>query len=165
MAITLNIDLMDLPAREALADLSDKSRDLTPLMEMCGALLERSTKDRLFDTNTAPDGVAWPPSLRAQEDGGKTLVASARLANSIQYLAGNSQVEIGSNVIYAGIHQTGGEIRPKTAKALGFRLPNGAFVSVGKVTIPARPYLGISEEDADDITDAVGVFLDVERVQ
>lgn len=165
MAVTLDIDLIEITARAGLEDIRQGASDLTPLMEMCGALLERSTKDRLRETNVAPDGAPWPPSMRAQEDGGKTLFASGRLADSIQYIADANRAEIGTNVIYAGIHQTGGEIRPTNGNALTFKLPNGAMVTVGKVTIPARPYLGVSEIDAEDIQDAAAFHLKAERVQ
>ena len=51
----------------------------------------------------------------------------------------------------AGIHQTGGVIRAKTAKGLAFTLANGESAVVGSVTIPARPYLGISEAEREEI--------------
>jgi phage gpG-like protein len=45
------------------------------------------------------------------------------------------------DVVYARIHELGGTIRPKTAKALRFLLDDGTFAVVSQVTIPARPYL------------------------
>lgn len=45
------------------------------------------------------------------------------------------------DVRYARIHEEGGEIVPVKAQALHFRLPDGTFATVKKVTIPARPYL------------------------
>jgi phage gpG-like protein len=45
------------------------------------------------------------------------------------------------DVVYARIHELGGTIKPKTAKALRFRLDDGTFVVVQQVTMPARPYL------------------------
>jgi len=160
MAVTLTADLELTGMKAVLGAYVSAGEDLTPLMDMCGALLETSTKDRLRDSNTAPDGTAWPVSMRAQLDGGKTLVESSRLANSIQYIAGPSQVEVGSNVIYAGIHQTGGEIRPKNGAALSFALPGGGWATVGKVTIPARPYLGISDQDREYLTATTVEYLD-----
>ncbi len=160
MAVTLTADLDLTGMKAVLGAFVSAGEDLSPLMEMCGALLETSTKDRLRDSNVAPDGTPWPVSMRAQFDGGKTLVESSRLANSIQYIAGPAQVEVGSNVIYAGIHQTGGEIRPKSGAALSFALPGGGWATVGKVTIPARPYLGISDQDREDLTATTVEYLD-----
>lgn len=45
------------------------------------------------------------------------------------------------DVRYALIHELGGWITAKTAKALRFRLPDGAWAMVKRVFIPARPYL------------------------
>lgn len=52
----------------------------------------------------------------------------------------------GSNKIYAAVHRFGAVIRPKTAEAVRFRLASG-LVRARSVTIPARPYLGLSAED------------------
>ena len=62
---------------------------------------------------------------------------------------------VGTNTIYAATHQFGAEdrtIRAKKGKYLRFQTGNG-WVTVEKVTvnIPARPFLGISEEDQKEI--------------
>lgn len=46
-----------------------------------------------------------------------------------------------NDVVYARIMELGGTIVPTKGKALHFRLPNGEYRTVAKVTIPARPYL------------------------
>lgn len=48
---------------------------------------------------------------------------------------------IGSNVVYARIHELGGIIKPRNAKALRFNIPGVGWRTVKSVTIPARPYL------------------------
>lgn len=134
--------------------------ELSPLMATLGAILEQSAKDRIQDTNTSPDGAAWPKSLRATVEGGKTLLDSGLLAASIHNIPGRDRVEIGTNLIYAGVHQFGATIRAKTAKGLFFALPGtGDIVIVQSVTIPARPYLGASEVDREDIADAAADFV------
>ncbi|WP_206771965.1 phage morphogenesis protein [Polymorphum gilvum] len=45
------------------------------------------------------------------------------------------------DVVYALIHETGGVIRAKKAKALTVPMPDGTLRLVKSVTIPARPYL------------------------
>lgn len=45
------------------------------------------------------------------------------------------------DVVYALIHELGGTITAKTAKALAIPLPDGGVAFVKSVTIPARPYL------------------------
>jgi len=47
---------------------------------------------------------------------------------------------IGSNVVYAKIHELGGVIRPRTKKYLRFQI-EGQWKTVKEVIIPARPFL------------------------
>ena len=61
---------------------------------------------------------------------------------------GSHAVRWGSGLIYAAIHQLGGTIVPKAAKALVFTGADGSLVFAQKVTIPARPYLGVSAANA-----------------
>ena len=134
----------------ALARLRALAGDLTPVLDEIGDQLVDNVLER-FRRGVGPDGQAWPVSQRAEEEGGQTLVDSGRLRESIVSEAGPSSVTVGTNVLYARIHQLGGTIRPKTADRLRFRLADGQFVAVDSVTLPARPYLGIGAEDASDI--------------
>lgn len=45
------------------------------------------------------------------------------------------------DVVYALIHELGGWIHAKSAKALAFQVPDGSWRFVQAVFIPARPYL------------------------
>lgn len=120
------------------------------LFDAIGLYLESST-DQRFETETGPDGRRWDPSIRAEFEGGKTLTDSARLRQSIAHVATRDRVEIGTNVIYAGVHQKGATIAGRGGP-LTFRLPGGlGFVSPFEVTIPARPFLGIDADDEDEI--------------
>ena len=59
-------------------------------------------------------------------------------------------VVVGSSIEdYAAIHQYGGTIRPKNAKRLMFKV-GGKTVMTQSVTIPARPFIGFSEEDRQE---------------
>ena len=66
---------------------------------------------------------------------------------------------VGTNLPYAYIHQKGGIIRPKSKKSLKFKTPSGKFIAAKQVKIPARPYLGISEQDQADAQAAIADFL------
>lgn len=153
------IEFRDGALKDALHEIGQRAAELTPLMDMIGSQLVSSAQSRIGGSNIGPDGVPWPPSLRAREDGGRTLYDTGRLRESIVSAASAREVEVGSNLPYAGIHQFGGEIVPKVAGALSFRLANGQFVTCGKVTIPARPYLGISDEDQAQLTDVALAYL------
>ena len=73
--------------------------------------------------------------------------------NSIDYAAGADQVETGSGLIYASVHQDGATIKAKDAKALAFMIGNEQ-VFAQSVTIPARPFLGLSADNAEELIEA-----------
>lgn len=131
---------------QRLGTLAHQMGDLSELMDRFGLYLEASTIDR-FDDETAPDGTPWKPSIRARETGGKTLTDKGLLRGSITYVAGPDQVEWGSNLIYAAVHQHGATIEPVNAPHLRFRMPGGSWVTSDRVEIPARSFLGVSGED------------------
>lgn len=146
MSFRQRITLDDTHAATAFAALVELGADLrSEVFAPIGVALEATTMER-FDSGTGPDGEAWVPSLRVQVQGGKTLVDHGHLRDSIHSIPENNAVEIGSAHISAGIHQFGGVISAKGG-ALRFRLADGGFATVKSVTIPARPFVGLSSED------------------
>ncbi len=138
----------------------DRLGDKLPLMRAIAKFAEDSTRQR-FPDQVGPDGQPWKPSLRAQLQGGRTLIKDTHLWNSIQSRASSDEAEVGTNVIYAAIHQFGGVIRAKGAGALRFQLPGGGFATVKSVTMPARPFLGVNDEDQGEIAGLVQDFIDM----
>lgn len=128
------------------------------LLESVGEALVSGTLDR-FDAEEDPQGNKWKPSRRAREEGGKTLSDTAILRRSVEYATAGDKVMVGSNLPYALIHQTGGTIKPKTAKRLVFKGSGGKKVFAKEVTIPARPYLGMSDEDREAVQETISDFL------
>ena len=53
------------------------------------------------------------------------------------------------------MHQLGAIIRPKNKKALRFVLADGSVVFARKAVIPARPFMGVKEDDWEEIKDAL----------
>ncbi len=153
---------IDITIREdvtaAIARLVEAGGDLTPVMGDIAGHLADTTRER-FETSTGPDGVPWIPSQRVKDHGGKTLVLTGDLMNSIVEHWGADFAEAGPERsggagVYARINQEGGTIRPKTAKALSF---GGRIVA--SVTLPARPYLGFNDVNADYVVAAIGDHL------
>lgn len=142
----------------ALGQAAQKLGNTQALMESIGDALVSGTLKR-FDAEEDPQGRKWEPSGRASEEGGQTLTSKGRLRDSIDRVATPDKVMVGSNLAYARIHQEGGIITPKNAKKLVFTGRGGKKVAVDKVTIPARPYLGVSEDDMDDVKAAMTNFL------
>lgn len=128
-----------------------------------------------FRTATDPYGRAWPPSLRAQLEGGQTLSDTGRLRRSfsVQSVSERGFV-IGTNVRYAAAHQFGAVIRPRRARYLRFRLAGGRgtrkggrgrWVTARVVVLPARPFFPEGRdlgEYAERMREAIAAWLEAE---
>jgi len=140
---------------KALDSLQDKLANRKgDLMKACAEVLVSGTLKRFRDEED-PEGKPWAPVARP----GKALTATARLQRSINSAIAGDTILVGSNLIYALIHQKGGTIRPKAGKYLKFQLPGGNWISAKQVTIKARPYLGISKEDWAEIQATIRDFI------
>lgn len=132
--------------------------DPQPLLADIAFLGENSTRAR-FRSQTGPDGARWKPSLRAQLTGGKTLTRDGHLGDSVGSYVNDKSAVWGVNRLYAAIHQFGGTIRAKGARGLRFAIPGIGWRTVPQVSIPARPFLGLSDSDRQDILDLVNDHL------
>jgi phage virion morphogenesis protein len=155
MEITSNADAI----ARAFERAGERSEDTQPLMETIGALVLSQTQERFLE-EAGPDGEKWPVSLRVKFGGGNTLRDSQRLFQSLTYQADADSAEIGTNLIYAAVHQFGAVIRAKNAKALRFHIPGvDGLMSRKSVRIPDRPFLGLNAENRDAIAEAAQDWL------
>ncbi|MDD1534564.1 MULTISPECIES: phage virion morphogenesis protein [unclassified Bradyrhizobium] len=173
----LSVDLQN--EAGALADLSAliaRVASPRPMYQDIGLALVTSTHER-WQRSVAPTGSPWPPSLRVIAHGGKTLILTSRLYRSITANASSSGVEVGTNVVYAAIHQFGGQIAKaarsavlhfKTNKRTGisrFAKPGKAdrarkaTIGAHTVRMPARPFLGLDQDDPETIRTIVERWL------
>lgn len=149
-----------------------------PMFEDIGLSLVTSTQRR-FEEGRAPDGSPWPPSLRALAHGGKTLIDSARLMQSITFNAFDTGVEIGTNVVYAAIHQFGGtikkaerqhttyrrydarkdELSPRFVKKSKSNFAEDVTIPAHEIKMPARPFLGLDDHDEKEIVRVAEDYL------
>lgn len=151
--------------------------NLRPVMNIAGQYLVRRTQDS-FRRQASPEGIPWAPlspvtiALRdaagsrskqlgrararyAERNSGsvfsgdKALFVTGRLFASITYSAGDMEVSIGTNAKFPGgdsraaIHQLGGKAGRGHA-----------------VTIPARPFLGVTEQDTTYIGEKAQDYLE-----
>lgn len=127
-----------------------------------GEAMRESTLER-FKQSKDPTGRRWKTSIRAATTGGKTLIDTAQLRNSIKSKSDASGFAIGTNVKHAATHQFGEPsrtIRARSSKGLRFKV-GGRWVTKQKVrvSIPARPFLGFSEEDMQEMKGTVEDFI------
>ncbi|HEC12315.1 MAG TPA: phage virion morphogenesis protein [Acidiferrobacteraceae bacterium] len=155
LSITINADFK--PVADFLRRLETEPQDLTSPMDEIGQYLVQANQRRMYQ-GVGPDGQAWEPSVRAKNEGGKTLIDSGGLRDSLTQIPGPDSVEVGTNKVYAAIHQFGGTITAKNAPYLMF-IVGGQFVKTKSVTIPARPFVGIADEDHNEILNILQDFI------
>jgi phage gpG-like protein len=164
MGLTYTVEFDDAAVTGALDRLAALGVAPEGLLTILGDYGRDSTRRRWL-TQSAPDGTPWAglsagyALLKPANKG--ILYLSGALENSQTYLVGINAVSWGSRMPYAAVHQFGATIKPKTAKALVFRLGVGGMheVFAQSVTIPARPYLGISAEDALEIPELARDYM------
>lgn len=137
-----------------------KNLDKARLNRIIAEVLRESTLER-FQQEEDPQGRKWKKSLRAASQNGgsgKTLAMSGGLKVSLSTHANPTGLAVGTNKIYAGVHQFGGEVRAKRKPYLTFKIGD-RFVRLKKVTVPARPFLGISDTDQKEVAETVNDFI------
>lgn len=152
--VKIEIDRGDLERVNALVTrLADF--DAGELVAEIVQLGENQTRKRIESGGPGPDGEAWPPNL----EGAPILFRTGRhLHDSIASSASGDGGEWGAAWEFAHVHQYGATIVPKDAPRLAFML-GGKSVFAKKVTIPARPFVGVSGEDAQEIRELVTDYL------
>lgn len=124
--------------------------------------VRESTPER-FRQGRGPDGKKWKTSIRAANVGGRTLIDTAQLRNSIKSYYDEKGFAVGTNVKHGATHQFGEKgrtIRAKTSRGLRFQV-GGRWITKKqvKVNIPSRPFLGLSSGDMDEIKATVEEFI------
>lgn len=137
---SFKVEVDDARVQQALSRVARIASDARPLFTEIGSALEASTRRR-FDLGLAPDGTAWADvtaKTRKRKRNPRILVERGDLLNSIAFEAGSDFVEIiAGPTQYAATHQFG---RPEA-------------------NIPARPYLGLSADDLQEIDEAAGDYV------
>ncbi len=146
MSEPIEIKLDNKEVESRLLDWVKRSENLRPLMKNIAGIMADSTeenfkeegrpkwKDLSEKTKTARRKTGHYP--------GQILQVSGQLAMSITTQYDNESAVIGSNKVYAAIHQLGG--------------PAGKNK---KTTIPARPYLKLTDDDLEKIIYKINKYL------
>lgn len=157
----IRVEINDDDITLALQRLGAALEDMQPLMQDLGELLVERTQEN-FRTGQSPDGVAWAPKSMATMEAYRRREAkglngpvpvnpligpSKSLSTTISYQADTSSVDWGSNMIYAAVMQLGAKAGEFGARIGRNSLGRDYIMSIPWGDIPARPYLGIGDED------------------
>lgn len=158
MAIEASIRYRDAIVQQALQRLARSlplGGDMTPAMREIGRIGKTEVQQRFRDEES-PAGVPWKPSVRALREGGQTLTLTARLRRSITYRADHVSVEVGTNVVYASAQHFG---RSRTSSIFESLKAGRGAQAARSTGLPARPFMGVSEEGKVQLVGAVNGFL------
>ena len=110
--------------------------NLSMLHDALGSEIEDQTRRRISDEKQSPEGSRdwddWSEDYAPTRHQGQSLLqGEGDLLDSITYQISGNQIEVGTNLVYAAIHQFGGA-----------EVGNNIFAS---------PFLGISSDNEDDL--------------
>ncbi len=142
----IKIEIDDSRIKTEMEKLIQRCRDRRALMRQIAGIMHNAVEENFAEQGRP----RWKPLsdktiAQRQKKGywpGAILQMRGQLAASISQHSDNDSAIVGTNKIYAAIHQFGG-------KAGRGR----------KVTIPARPFLKLTDEDLEDIKNAVKEYL------
>ncbi|NNG44982.1 phage virion morphogenesis protein [Pseudoalteromonas sp. NEC-BIFX-2020_002] len=132
---------------DVLTQLVKNLDNLAPALGNVGEHLMLTHRDH-FDEQRSPDGDPWQAlspdyakSKKKNKD--KILRLNDILRDTFAYNVGDESLEFGTNMEYAAIHQFGGtsDMIPRLA------------------VIPARPFLGLSQDDEKEVIEILSDFL------
>lgn len=128
------LDIDDRALKRAIAGIIERGDDVGPLMRDWGEALTLQHEDR-FRLQESPDGAPWEPldpayeARKRDERPAAGILVFDEFLRRLHYNAGRDYLEFGSGRIYAATHQFGDKGRG----------------------IPARPFLGVSDDDRDEL--------------
>lgn len=131
------------------------------VLSQIGEILLNNTRDRLeqgvdiYGSPFKPLAALTIQTKKRNKD--KILIESGDLFRELSYqlVNGGESLEFGSDRKYAALQQFGGVITPKKKKVLKFK---GKFRK--RVEIPARPFIGITPKDRQQISATLIALLD-----
>ena len=144
--IEIKIDNKEVLTR--LQELASRGENLRPLMKNIAGIMATATEDNFKDEGRPDKWVDLSETTKKQRQKigkypGQILQVSGQLASSVSTAYDDNSAVIGSNLAYAAIHQLGGQ----TGKNK-------------KTTIPARPYLKLTDDNIEEIFEEINNFLE-----
>lgn len=170
----LELEINDAQVRAAFASLQAALTDMSGPMDEIGQTMVLSTKTRM-QAGTSPDGTPFAPrsavtlaryAAEGKKYGPHPLWLTGTMRQNIAHASGPDHVSWGSNAIQAAVMQFGAE-QGEFGAAMGRTSPSEKraksqdyFTPIPWGRIPARPFLGLSDQDRTDITDIIDEWLE-----
>lgn len=180
MAYEVVFDITDF--EHALGELIQRMENRAPLMRELAGIMWEAVEEN-FSQEGRPAWMGWSPRYARQRGPGQILQRSGRLASSIMPYSDNDSAVVGTNVIYAAIHNNGGEIDiPARSQRAYYRMDKSGNVSNQfsrksranysewhtlpsySIKMPRREFLRLTETDVEAMeAKAAGYFSQIYR--
>ena len=110
------------------------------LLEVVANVIAGQNRRRVLEDTHGPNGEAWPPlnekyAQSPRKKGNKILVVTGNMARSIGYEVSGDTAWIGPSAYYAG------------------------YVHGGTSKMPARPFIGVSQDNRSEIEKVIEAFM------
>jgi phage virion morphogenesis protein len=147
----IQIDVADGQIQAVLNQAASQLTDLTPIMSSIGEYMVGRARDR-FDSSTAPNGQQWAPLAQATIDAKrhKQKGGTSRAGRSIARTNANPEDVLKDTFL---LRDTITYQPTALSVAIGTPQKYGVHHQYGapRRNIPARPFLGVNEEDMREI--------------
>lgn len=143
----IEIKIDNKAVNEKLLELAKRGENLRPLMKNIAGIFASSTEENFKEEGRPDKWVDLREERKEQRKKihkwpGQILQVSGQLAASVNTQYDDDSAVIGSNKDYAAIHQLGGNAGRNK-----------------KASIPARPYLQLTDEDFEEILNSTQKYL------
>jgi phage virion morphogenesis protein len=134
--------------------------DIHDLLDQVGETIETQIRYRLKIQKVGPQGEPWPelsPKYEAwkqKHSRGELLELHGKLIDTVQHRVSDDKLEVGSDRDYASAMHFGFVAEGAFAKAISEKYASSV---VGG--IPARPYMGLSDENVDEIEKVIDAWI------
>lgn len=174
--ISFTVEIEEAAVAARLSEMVGRMERPLGFYKAVGEYMTEVAIPRNFANETSPDGTPWaslrPLTVTRREAKGHTpiriLRASGAMAAAINYAAADTQVQIGSPAVQAAVMQFGAE-QGSFGAATGRTRPSEKrpkshdyFAHLPWGDIPARPFLGLSADDEQEIIRIAADWLEVE---
>lgn len=167
------LEINDAQVRAAFDKLQLALTDMREPMDEIGQTMVLSTKTRM-QAGVSPDGTPFAPrsavtlaryAAQGKKYGPKPLWLTGTMRQNVAHAATTDSVSWGANAIQAAVMHFGAE-QGEFGAAIGRTKPSEKraksqdyFTPIPWGRIPARPFVGLSEQDRTDIGDIIGEWL------
>lgn len=141
MSASMSLTGQNEPLRRFL-ELERRAQNLAGFFDELGQYLVSEYQTNL-QLGISPTGENWGrdnPSHRAVAENGQTLIDHGHLLRSMTHLFSATELQVGTNVVYAAIHQLGG-------------------ISAQGHEVDARPWMGWKQAYTDEAQEILQAFF------